>query len=666
MAKALKTVGMIVGAAALIATGVGAVAFGSIAALSVAGVSTGALFLASTGLGLAAGLLQKGPSIPLSQSQRLTASVDPRAFRKTVFGSTAMATDVRYEEWSGADQDFCDWIVCLASHAIDGVDQIWLNNELAWTLAGGVQGKFIGYLEIPNVILEGSPANAFTFASGTWNGAHRLTGCAYLRMRFKVTGNGKKGESPFSGGPTSRMTIVGRGAKLYDPRRDSSVGGDGPMRANDQSTWRYTTDDGAVIGENLPLQILRVLLGWRITNPVTGEKRLATGIGLPAKRINLPSFMISAGIAEERVNRSAGGTEPRYYGAGVISEGDNPKSTLDALCVPCCGRFLDTAGRLSLAIAHNDLAEIATDEGLRTEDVVGPFTWDPDPALEDTPNVGRGRYVDPSPNSLYQLVDYPEVRFPSPDGIDRIMPLDLGLTESASQAQRVVKQILQRKQYQRTFSAPFDDRAWLWQVGKVVPFTFAPLGFVRRPFRVVEQEVGQGGVCNMVLREESDKIYAWDGDDRAPVQAAAAVGYDPTKNPLLQAIDESVGSVTRLLIANSYPVGLVISATDAGGSATISISAHQRVYQDRTVPIDAGTLYALDHSTTYWIYTDDVDRAGGVLTFKTTTTYADAFTSSVHPARHYIGSILTPAAGGGTSSGGGGTPPGGGGSNPIP
>ena len=220
MAKALKTVGLVVGAVALVATGVGAVAFGSIAALSVAGISTGTLFLASAGLGLAAGLLQKSPSIPSAQTQRLNASVDPRAFRKTVLGSTAMATDIRYEEWSGADQDYCDWIVCLASHAIDGVDEIWLNDELAWTLAGGVQGKFAGYFEVPNIILEGSPGNAFTFASGQWNQAHRLTGCAYLRLRFKVTGNGKKAESPFSSGPTSRITIIGRGAKLYDPRRD--------------------------------------------------------------------------------------------------------------------------------------------------------------------------------------------------------------------------------------------------------------------------------------------------------------------------------------------------------------------------------------------------------------------------------------------------------------
>ncbi|KKI17502.1 gp53-like domain-containing protein [Sphingomonas sp. Ag1] len=554
MAKALKTVGMIVGAAALIATGVGAVAFGSIAALSVAGISTGALFLASSGLTLAAGLLQKGPSVPGSQAQRLIASVDPRAFRKTVLGQTAMATDIRYEEWSGKDQEYCDWIICLASHAIDGVEEIWIDQELAWAASRGVSAKFAGYFSVPNIILEGSPANAFTFGSGKWNGSTRLTGCAYLRLRFKTSPNGKKATSPFANGISTRLTIIGRGAKLYDPRRDSTVpGGSGPMRWNDQSTWRYRADDGVVIGENLALQILRVVLGWRIRNPVTGEMRLATGSGVPGRRIGLPSFQVAANLCDELVNRSAGGQEPRYHGAGVISEGDDPKTVLDMLCAACCGRFRDTNGKLELAIAHNDLAAAAADDGLNEDDVVGPFTWDPDPSLEATPNVIRGRYVDATAASLYQLIDYPEVRIASPDGQDRIATLDLGVVESPSQAQRVASQVLQRKQYQRAFTAPFDMRAWKYGVGDVVPFTFAPLGFRRALFRVADQEQGQGSTCVMTLTVEHQAIYAWDASDAAPVLAADPIIYDKGNNPLILAIGEAAETALWTAVEDNDP-----------------------------------------------------------------------------------------------------------------
>lgn len=542
MAKALKTAALIVGAVALVATGVGAVALGGLAGtLTVAGISTSTLFLVSGGLTVAASLLQKTPKVTAAQTERLTASIDPRAFRKTVLGQTACPVEIRYEEWSGKDQEYCDWIALHASHAMDGIEEIWFDTEMAWSATTGVVGKWNGYFWPLRTILEGSPANAFTFGSGRWNAASaRLTGCAYSHWRFKVTGNGKKAESPFSGGLPSRITVIGRGAKLYDPRRDSTVpGGNGPMRADDQLTWRYTTDDGVTIGENLPLQILRVVLGWRIRNPSTGELKLATGSGVPARRLNLATFIDAANLADELVNRSAGGTEPRYHGAGVISEGDDPKASLDMLCTGCCGRFRDTGGKLSLVIAHNDLASAAIDDGLTDHDVVGAFTWDPDAALEATPNVVRGKYVDASANSLYQLIDYPEVRLPSPDGQDRFFPLDLGVVESPSQAQRIAKMVLQRKQYPREFSAPFDIRAWKYSVGDVVPFTFAALGFNRRIFRVKDQELGQGGVCNMTLTVETPALYAWDKDDVAPVQAADVIVYDSRNNPLILAIADA-------------------------------------------------------------------------------------------------------------------------------
>ena len=662
MAKALKIAAVGLAVVALAATGVGAVALPGLAgSLTAFGLSTSTLLLASAGLSLAAAVLTKTPSIPSSQTERLTASINPRAFRTEVLGQTAMATDVRYEEWSGANQDYCDWIIALASHAIDGVEEIWLDTEMAWSATTGVVGRYVGSFSVPNIVLEGSPANAFTFGSGKWNAttAH-LTGCAYLRLRFKVTGSSKKAESPFSGGPTSRITIIGRGAKLYDPRRDSTVpGGSGPMRWNDQSTWRFTADDGAVIGENLPLLILRRLLGWRIRNPVTGDMKLATGSGIPAKRIDLLSFIIAANQADELVNRSAGGQEPRYYGAGVCSEGDDPKTVLDALCAACCGRFRDTGGKLSLVIPHNDLAEAATEDGLTADDVIGGFTWDPAPAMEAAPNVIRGRYVDASSASLYQMIDYPEVRLPSPDGIDRVFTLDLGFCESVSQAQRIAKQVLQRRQYERRFAAPFDIHAWRYPVGRALPFTFPKLGFNRTMFRVAEQDIGTGNTCDMVLEGEGNDIYAWDADDRAPVQAATAIVYDPTKAPLVQAVGAVDASVLQSAISTSFPIELTINAADSGA---ITISSHTRRYTDGHADVAvAGATIDSDAAAGDFraIGYDDEARAGGAVTYQLFANDLDARVSPSHPGRHYVGYAFIPTAGSPPSSGGGATPPGG-------
>jgi len=563
MAKALKIVGAVVIGVGLIVATAGVATFGIAGALSttLAGaVSASTLLAAGALITAASSALTKSPSVPSSQIDRLTASIVPRAPRTTVLSETAMATDIRYQEWFGNEQEYCGVIIAVASHKVQSVDSIWINDKLAWAANSGIQPDYVGYFYVQYICLEGTPDNTTIISTpnaGIWNTSHRLTGCAYVQIQFRVTGVNSKASSPFSSGIPSRMTIIGKGAMLYDPRRDSTVpGGSGPMRIDDQSTWRYVADDGAVIGRNTALHILRILIGWKIRNPVTGTWKLATGSGVPARRIDLQSFIVAANLCDELVNRSAGGTEPRYETFAVVSEADEPKTTLDMLCAACSGRFRDTGGKLAFVIMHNDLADAATDDGLNDDDVMGAFTWNPDPSLEQTPNLAMGSYTDPSDASLYQLIPYPDVKIDSLDGIDRILKMDVAAIESPSQGQRVVKQALQRKQYDRSFTAPFDIRAWKYPVGRLVPFTFAALGFQRRLFRVSEQEPGgETGLCNMTLQEENAQIYAWDADDSAPVLAAEVIKYDSANNPLILAIGEAATSALWTNVVDNDPVG---------------------------------------------------------------------------------------------------------------
>src|SRR3546814_973489 len=151
-----------------------------------------------------------------------------------------MATDIRYQEWTN-DQSYLHEIVCLASHRITSVDELWLDDKKAWTVAGGVTSEFSGYLSVA-VRTEGSASNTI-FISSKWSTQRRLTGCAYLYLRFKVTANSKKSESPFVASIPSRMTVNGDGAPAYDPRQDSSVGGSGRQQAVKHASWAW--DDNA-------------------------------------------------------------------------------------------------------------------------------------------------------------------------------------------------------------------------------------------------------------------------------------------------------------------------------------------------------------------------------------------------------------------------------------
>jgi hypothetical protein len=132
--------------------------------------------------------------------------------------------------------------------------------------------------------------------------------------------------------------------------------------------------------------------------------------------------------------------------------------------------------------------------------------------------------------------------------------------ESPSQAQRVAKQ-------KQTFSAPFDIRACHYPIGAIVPFTFPPLGFVRQLFRVAEQEIGPGGFCNMTLSFETEEIYRWDADDRAPVYPATPVIYDLTHSALVQAVSEAGTNEVTAIATSSIRSSATITVSSEGGAA---------------------------------------------------------------------------------------------------
>ncbi|KAK0340466.1 hypothetical protein LTR94_030383, partial [Friedmanniomyces endolithicus] len=217
-----------------------------------------------------------------------------------------MATDLRDQEWS-ADQSYLHRFVVSAAHRVSAIREIWFDDKQAWTSAGGVQAEFAGYLEVTPV-LEGSAANAINIGP-RMGSSRRFTGCAYVHFRYKLTGNGKKGESPFSSSIPTRVTIIGDGIPTYDPRLDSTVpGGSGPMRADDQSTWAWNAN----ASRNPAIATLNYLLGWRIRNPVSGRWLLSVGKGMPPARIDLASFITAANLCDEPVAKASGGTEPRY------------------------------------------------------------------------------------------------------------------------------------------------------------------------------------------------------------------------------------------------------------------------------------------------------------------------------------------------------------------
>jgi hypothetical protein len=112
-------------------------------------------------------------------------------------------------------------------------------------------------------------------------------------------------------------------------------------------------------------------------------------------------------------------------------------------------------------------------------------------------------------------------------------------------------------------------------------------------------------------------------------------------------------------LANSYVTGLTITATDAGASVTVNLSAHTRVYATSpmtSVSVLGGNVTGLAYSTEYYFYYDQASRLGGAVTYVVTTNLDDVAQLG---NRHSVGTVITPAAAAPPSNGGGTRPPGG-------
>jgi hypothetical protein len=629
---------------AFLQTGVGAAAVLSTTAIGGALLAVGA----SAVLSGFAGAITGKPSG--AQLGRLNLTFDAEAPRKLAFGTTALATDLLYTEPNGLGQKRIDYIIALAAHKIAAVDEIRIDDKLFWSAAGGVASTYSGWATV-TVRTEGTAGNAISVSGGSiWNSSNcRLTGCAYLHVSLLRQGDNNKADSPFANGISQRWTIIGKGLPVYDPRRDSTRGGSGSHRADDQATWEFTSGS-TDLGNNPALQVLAVLLGWKIGGQVS------VGAGYLPDRIDFADFITAANICDEAVSLAGGGSQRRYETAGLFGDDDAPGDVIASLCVHMNAELRDVNGKIGIRIATNDFS--GTLPAFGPDDVLGPFNWKPFSSLTETFDVVKGNFTDPSTASLFQPAAYtPEALGSSDIPGRRVLPLDLPLIQDATRAQRVARQILRAELSRSTFTADFGPRMWAYPEGSVVSFTFPLLGLSAVPMRVVQQSIkvitdeeDAKAFCPTTLRAESATTYSWSTTDEVnPAGAVAPVSFDPMNQPVLAAITDATSEL-RL------PAAPVFNA-NSSGTVTSSLPRAVRAYRYRGgVDVSA---------TTTWSITTDgctatVDAFGGISISAVART-GKIVVTSLRDGVELVGEFTVtkttsapPVSGGGGGGGGGG------------
>lgn len=180
----------------------------------------------------------------------------------------------------------------------------------------------------------------------------------------------------FPGLPRVRFEL--NGIPLYDPRKDTTVGGSGPHRWNNKSTWEPTV------------------------NPEVGVYNVLRGIGLPdgsvyggnfpAEDIPLASWFAAMNECDLLVTNGTG-TEPQFRAGLEVSVDEEPADVIAELLKSCVGNIAEVGGLWKTRVgAPGTPVYLFTDA-----DVVSssPQDFQPFPNMAGSYNGAHATYPDP-------------------------------------------------------------------------------------------------------------------------------------------------------------------------------------------------------------------------------------------------------------------------------
>ena len=180
----------------------------------------------------------------------------------------------------------------------------------------------------------------------------------------------------FPGLPRVRFEM--NGIPLYDPRKDTTVGGSGPHRWNDKSTWESTV--------NPEVGVYNVLRGIGLPDGSV------YGGGFPAEDIPLPTWFSAMNECDLAVTNGTG-TEPQFRAGLEVGVDEEPADVISELLKACVGNIAEVGGVWKTRVgAPGTPVYLFTDS-----DVVSssPQDFQPFPNMAGSYNGAHATYPDP-------------------------------------------------------------------------------------------------------------------------------------------------------------------------------------------------------------------------------------------------------------------------------
>lgn len=342
---------------------------------------------------------------------------------------------------------------------------------------------------------DGTQTVADSYAVGTlsareqpWTANHVGRGVAYARTHSIYDRELVPGRF--------RWKFVVDGIALYDPRKDSTVGGSGSHRWMQPATYEWTDNP--------------VVIAYNILRGIYVEGEIFYGLeGTDASQLPLDVWFAAANECDVAVARGDGTTEKQYTCGAEISVDTEPLETIRALLKTCGGRLSEIGGVYKVYVGAPGLPVASITDGAllaNREDSFKPVL-----GLEKRINYLTGTYTSPTDGWLPKVAPPREVEeWREEDG--RRLPADLQapMVQSWSQMQRLMLQMLQRARQQRKHTVPLGPGAFQIEPGDIIEWDSERNGYDDKLFEVDAVDYEPNLNVTLQVTEVDPDDYDWD------------------------------------------------------------------------------------------------------------------------------------------------------------
>lgn len=439
----------------------------------------------------------------------------PRSFN---LGYSMTAGSLVYANTWGNDGEtpnaYFTQVISLSDLPGGGIAQVWVNGELCTLDLGTVtemgspvlQYRKDGKDHVWVKYYNGSQIGADVFlqtkvatVDRPWQNTRVGYGIAYVICTALVE------DTLFTGFPTYKFAVTG--IPLYDPSKDSTVGGSGPHRWSDRSTWGGD-------GDNLPaVQIYNIKRG------ITYNGQWVYGLqNMTSARLPTVNWIAQIAKCRDPIPAAAGGTRPTYRSGLQINVNTQPANAIEVFLTACQGRVSEIGGfyKIHLGAPGSPTFSFTDADILSTEaQNFAPFF-----PLADSINGITATYPNPA-EGWNQKSAPPLFRsdLEARDGGRRLLANpSFDAVWDSEQVQQLMKSALDEAQRARRHAMVMPPAFWLVEPGDVGSWTSVRNGYDGKLFRVdgVVDEPSLDVSLNLTEVDPSD--YSWDPEqDYSPV-----------------------------------------------------------------------------------------------------------------------------------------------------